>query len=267
MPYVSVNGTSLHYLVDDYTDPWTQPETVLLHHAAGGSARHWYAWVPHLARRYRVIRLDCRGHGESAVPPANYRWDIKVLAGDVYALLRALEAPRAHIVGASAGGIIGLQFAHDYPEQTASLSLVAATPRLSQTRVDFGVWVDAIRTRGVRAWALTDIEKRFNVDRVPGGLIDWFADEVAKTPQSVVSTFVPYMASIDLRGLLPHIVAPTLVLAAGADDITPMEVQEEMRDRMPNARLVVLEGMAHNVAVQEPDRCAAELLRFLEGLR
>lgn len=267
MPTVAVNGTTLHYLVDDFTDPWTQPEVVLLHHAAGGSARHWTGWVPHLARRYRVVRMDCRGHGESAVPPADYPWDIRVLAQDVSELLKALDIPRAHFVGASAGGIIGLQFAHDYPEQTASLSLVAATPRLGQTRVDFSRWVSAIRERGVRAWAMTDIEKRFNLERAPAGLVDWFAEEMAKTPQSVVATFVPYMSTTDLGDLLPHIAAPTLVLAAGADDITPMEAQEEMRDRMPNARLVVLEGMAHNIPVQEPDRCAGEVLRFLEELK
>lgn len=266
MPRITAAGAEFHYLVDDFTDPWTQPEVVLLHHAAGGSSRHWWGWVPHLARRYRVLRLDCRGHGESPAPPADYQWDIRRLAQDVHDALAALGVRRVHYAGASAGGIVGLQFAHDFPEQVASLTLVAATPRLGQTRVDFGKWVEAIRQRGVRAWAMTDLEKRFNLDRAPRGLLDWFVDEVAKTPQSVVSTFVPYMSTTDLGDLLPSISAPTLILAAGTDDITPMEVQYEMRDRMPNARLVALEGMAHNVAVQEPDLCAQEMLRFLEAL-
>src|SRR5690348_2062102 len=56
------DGVRLAYRIDDFTDPWTTAPIVLLLHAAMGSSKRWYAAVPSLARYYRVVRLDLRGH-------------------------------------------------------------------------------------------------------------------------------------------------------------------------------------------------------------
>src|SRR5688572_32166853 len=66
--FVASDGLTLRYVIDDYTDPWREPETLVLLHAAIGSSRRFYAWVPHLARDYPVVLLDVRGHGESGAP-------------------------------------------------------------------------------------------------------------------------------------------------------------------------------------------------------
>src|SRR5439155_18511829 len=60
----------LAYVIDDFTDPWRRPDTLVLLHAAMGSSRRLYAWVPRLARDFRVVRLDLRGHAPSEVPAA-----------------------------------------------------------------------------------------------------------------------------------------------------------------------------------------------------
>ena len=57
----SHDGFEIAYYVDDFTDPWTTPDTMLLLHAAMGSSRRWFRWVPRLARRFRVVRMDLRG--------------------------------------------------------------------------------------------------------------------------------------------------------------------------------------------------------------
>ena len=62
-------GVELFFAVDDYTDPWTTPETILLCHGNNESHRAWYGWVPHLARHYRVVRPDMRGFGDSTPMP------------------------------------------------------------------------------------------------------------------------------------------------------------------------------------------------------
>ena len=62
------DGAELFYTVDDFTDPWTQPETVVLHHGMAKNHKLWYAWVPILAQHYRVVRFDMRGMGQSSVP-------------------------------------------------------------------------------------------------------------------------------------------------------------------------------------------------------
>ena len=56
---------TMHYEIDDFTDPWHDKETILLLHGNAESSAAWYGWVPHLARRYRVVRPDMRGFGAS----------------------------------------------------------------------------------------------------------------------------------------------------------------------------------------------------------
>src|SRR5262249_51841645 len=69
----------MHYLVDDFTDPWTEPETILLLHGNAESSLSWYGWVPLLARRFRVVRPDMRGYGASTPMPRDFKWSLDVI--------------------------------------------------------------------------------------------------------------------------------------------------------------------------------------------
>src|SRR5580692_9500630 len=100
--FITSDGLDLAYYVDDFTNPWGNAPTVLLLHAAMGSARRYFGWVPHLARRYRVVRLDLRGHGSSEVPPADAALTLDRLVLDVAELLDHLGLASAHVVGNSA---------------------------------------------------------------------------------------------------------------------------------------------------------------------
>ena len=65
----------MHYRIDDFTDPWTEPETIVLLHGLSESRVVWYAWIPLLARRYRVVRADLRGFGGATPMPRDLaRW-------------------------------------------------------------------------------------------------------------------------------------------------------------------------------------------------
>src|SRR5437763_6607323 len=92
------DGLALAYDIDDFTDPWRQAPTLLLLHAAMGSARRYFAWVPHLARDWRVVRLDLRGHGNSQVPPPERPLLLDRLVADVAELLDHLEIDSVHVV-------------------------------------------------------------------------------------------------------------------------------------------------------------------------
>ena len=58
--FTASDGLKLSYRIDDYTDPWRQADTVVLVHAAMGSSNRFYAWVPHLARDFRVVPRSAR---------------------------------------------------------------------------------------------------------------------------------------------------------------------------------------------------------------
>ena len=88
----------LHYLVDDYTDPWRTPGTMLLLHGNAESSAAWYKWVPQLAHRYRVVRPDMRGFGASTPMPHDFSWTLDLIIDDFCRLMDALGVERFHLV-------------------------------------------------------------------------------------------------------------------------------------------------------------------------
>ena len=112
MPKLQLSpGVEMFYCVDDYTDPWTKPETILLCHGNNESHQAWYGWVPVLARRYRVVRPDMRGYGRSTPMPRDYRWTLDTIISDYVKLMDHLGIARFHLVGAKIGGTIARAFA------------------------------------------------------------------------------------------------------------------------------------------------------------
>ena len=84
------DGAELFYTIDDFTDPWTQQETVVLHHGMAKNHKLWYAWIPILAQHYRVVRFDMRGMGQSSVPEPGYPWSLENFAKDLLGFLDQL---------------------------------------------------------------------------------------------------------------------------------------------------------------------------------
>ena len=263
MPYLQINGTQFHYHWDDYTEPWKSKSVVLLHHSAAGNLHRWRSWVPTLARHHRVLRFDMRGHAGTQ-PPPDGPYSLPGLATDIAAVLDRLEIGQVHLVGASAGGIVSLRFAHDFPQRLQSLSLVASTPKPARMGpgIEAGVWKRTLEEQGTKAWLLSDAQKRFGTHSEPG-LIEWYATEGGKTQADVVLALQGCLLHEDLTPLLPQITTPTLILASAQDQITPPEVQHLMAEQMPKARLRMFEDVGHNMKVEIPDLLAASVRDFI----
>jgi pimeloyl-ACP methyl ester carboxylesterase len=264
MPYLQAGEGRFHYHIDNYADPWLAPGDVLLHHAAAGNLHRWRAWVPNLARHHRVLRFDMRGHGGTPAPSGN-RFSLEQLNNDIAAVMDGLEIEKVHLVGASAGGIVSLRFAHDYPDRLHSLTLVASTPKLAQTgaSVDAGLWRKTLEESGTKAWLLSDSQKRFGPGADPR-VVEWYAAEGDKTPAEVVLALQRCLLGEDLTSLLPGIRVPTLILASSQDEITPMEIQKLMGEQIPDATLEVFDGVGHNMKVEIPETLAARTRDFIE---
>lgn len=257
--FTTSDGLSLAYYIDDFTDPWRAAPTMLLLHAAMGSARRYFAWVPHLARHYRVVRLDLRGHGNSQVPPPEEELMLDRLVRDVAELLDHLGLESAHIVGNSAGGYLGQQLAMNHPERVRSLALFGSTPGLKNSQAPS--WIPQIQAKGLRGFLAETIRDRLPVDADPG-LVEWFLDEAGRNDPSYIAKFVLLMASYDWSGEVTRIRVPTLVVIPGGETVGSIGNYEPFR-RLPDVEMRVYDGLPHNICDSVPDRCAEDVRDFL----
>ena len=257
--FTTSDGLSLAYDIDDFTDPWQEAPTLLLLHAAMGSARRYFAWVPHLARHWRVVRLDLRGHGRSAVPPADRPLALDRLVADVAELLDHIGVERAHIVGNSAGGYLGQQLAMTRPDRVKSLALFGSTPGLKNSQAPS--WIPQIEAKGLRGFLAETIRDRLAADADPG-LVEWFLDEAATNDPAYIGKFVLMMASYDWSGEVERIRCPTLVVIPGAETVGSVANYEPFR-RLADVEFRVYDGLPHNICDAVPDRCAADVRDFL----
>ncbi len=261
--FAASDGVRLAYTVDDWTDPWRTPETLVLLHAAMGSSRRLYAWVPHLSRHVRLVRPDLRGHGRSQVPALDTPLTLDRLVRDVIELLDHLGLDRVHLAGSSAGAIISMKTAIDHPDRIRTLGIFASTPGLRPSNVNADRWVAQIRDKGVREFLGDTIGDRFDLRQVEPGFVEWFLDESARTSGEWLARFVPLMGGVDLSDEIGRIRCPTLAVVPDHDPISSMAQYEVLRERILDIEFTVYRGLPHNITDAVPDRCAEELRQFL----
>jgi pyruvate dehydrogenase E2 component (dihydrolipoamide acetyltransferase) len=238
-----------------------QGEPLLLIPGFGTDVSSFAPLTPRLSSRYALLAMNPRGVGASDGPAG----DVPTLAADAAAVIAAAGGP-AHVVGASLGAAAALELVLTRPEQVKSLTLVTpfvtATPRLLAT---------------VSAWCRVAAEaSAATLARVLAPLLfsdALLADEalrertlrgLAAACARISSGALERMAS----GLaawsgtrekdLARVTAPTLVLAAGADLLTPGG--EAVARAIPAARCIVVPGAGHALAIEAPQAVADALL-------
>jgi pimeloyl-ACP methyl ester carboxylesterase len=183
MPVARLPGNlEMYYEDDDYTDPWRTPETVVLHHGNAKNSQLWYAWVPLLARQYRVIRLDARGFGKSTVPPKGYDWSLSGFGTDLSNLLDHLGIDQVHLIGETIGGTIALQFAYEHPERlhtvtacTSPYKFVGASTYLENR--------DLVLKEGVERWVRQTADRRLEPGHSDPAHHEWYAQQMINTSE------------------------------------------------------------------------------------
>lgn len=259
--FIASDGLRIRYTIDDFTDPWKPRETLFLLHAAMGSSRRLYRWVPILARHFRVVRPDMRGHGETEVPGPD-QLTVSRLAKDVDELAQHLSCESIHLAGSSAGAIVAMQTALEYPQRVRTLANFASTPGLKNSLIDPDKWIATIRSKGLRAFMEETIHARFPGNSDPE-FLRWFIDESARTDEALLCRFVPMMKNVDQTDRLHEIGCPMLTVVPDHDPLGTLAQYEVIRDRVPNCEFIVYSGLPHNITDAVPERCAEELKRFL----
>lgn len=227
----------------------------------GSTVEMWRPQVGPLTERFRVVRIDHRGHGGSPVPPGPYR--VADLAGDVLATLDALGLDRVAWCGLSMGGCVGMYLASEAPERISRLTLCCT----SSYWPDASVWADrisAVEAGGTAAVAEAVVARWFT-PAFAAAHPDVVADavrQVAETSDEGYAACCAALRDFDHRGRLGAITARTLVVAGSADPSTPLEGHARtIVDGIPGARLEVLDA-AHLATIEQADQATALIAEY-----
>ncbi len=268
MPAVSLSpGVDLFYRVDDFTNPWSSTEAVIFVHGLAESGEAWRAWVPHIARHYRVFRPDLRGYGQSTAMPAEFDWSIDVPVSDLAEFARRMKLARFHLVSAKFGGTVAMRFAAVHPEMVQSLSVVSSPVSLRQSLGNrIPGWIEQVRSEGVRSWAGSTMKGRLGSE-LPAEALDWWTDMMSATAPSTMHGVLRTLADVDITDDLHRIECPTLVITTTGSGLGSVESVGAWQRQIPRSELVVVNSDSYHIAAADPDGCAQTVLRFLQQHR
>jgi len=265
MALATVAGIGIHHEMADFTDPWCRSETVLLHHGFGRNLNFWREWVPLLARDYRVLRMDARGCGKSQVPPRGAPYTLDMMVRDAVGLLDQLGIERVHWGAEASGGHVGLALALSHPHRVASLTLCNTPFQLPQSANDNFSEAE-VEQFGLGHWARKTLPNRMDMDRVSPAWQEWSIAEHDRTPRHVAIAQHAMIAQGNLLPRLHEVRVPVLVMAGSNSKIAPKQQMIQMRDALPQAKLVLFDGYSQGIAFSAPERCVNEMKRFLSEL-
>ncbi len=255
----------LHHLVEG---PPTAP-AVVLSPALGTTLAMWDAQAETLAERYRVVRYDRRGHGQS--PLATGPATIDELGGDLVELLDGLGLERVSFCGISLGGLVGMWLAVNAPERVDRLVVACGTAAFAPRQN----WVDraaTVRAESVAAIADAALARWFRpaFHAEHPEVVARFRAMLVSTPAEGYAACCDALAAADLWPRVSEIAAPTLVLTGAEDPVVPAETGDRLAAAIPQARHVVIQAAAHIANVEQArtfTAALAEHLGFEEGER
>jgi pimeloyl-ACP methyl ester carboxylesterase len=277
--YITSDELSFHYV--DYQG---QGRDVLLLHGLASNARFWQLTAPYLAKKFRVLALDQRGHGTTAKPDSGY--DFATVAADVASVIDRLELHKPILVGHSWGGNVGIQVAATYPELLSGLVCIdggtiepsagehstwedtkraLTPPDFASMRLDWEAFLDRARTRGRgEMWGdHMELFFRSNFEIQTDGTV------LPRLRRDLHLQIVRALWEQRVSSLYPRIRCPVLILPARSDGEPSStagntSTKEAQMNRalatLPNARLIWMEDSIHDVPVQRPSEVAGVIM-------
>jgi 3-oxoadipate enol-lactonase len=237
---------------------------VVLVHGVGGDSSNWDGVASRLVAKFRIVKVDLRGHGRSA--PIRAPCTVEDLACDVTDVLDALGVHACRLVGFSLGGQVAQSIALQAPDRVEKLVLISAVAgRTESERAGAASRVKLLRDKGTAAIAESNRERWFTDEfrrRHPDKVEARVQQVLRSDPESYLHAFTVF-ATADLGARLDAIRAPTLIITGESDVAATPRMAQLMHDRITNSELRVLPALRHSLLVERPDLIADLLLDFL----
>jgi 3-oxoadipate enol-lactonase len=263
MATAEIRGIEYHYEVAGEGEP------VLFAHCLTWNHHDYDYQVSYLKDSYKLILPDQRGHGETGFVAEPY--SLEDMAEDLYQLVQMLGVGPVHYVGHSMGAMMGPLFALNHPDALRSMTLIggSAVAESEEKLVGYRQLVGAVKA-GYH-------------EQVVERLIGLFFSEASrKHRKEAMAKFKSDFLKLDGDGLhwtaeavftrsnivdrLGEIETPTLLIVGEKDIVTPRERSEELRQGIPNARMLILPEVGHFATVEAPATVSGALRDFWETI-
>lgn len=255
-------------VVINYSDVGSGQPIIFLH----GWLMSSMVWTAQqrLMEKFRIIAPDLRGHGESGGTVFSYDGCV----ADLVTLMDALGLEQAIVVGWSMGAQIALHSWSQLQSRLVGLVLVGGTPMFCrQEGYGYGVPLAEARGMAVR------LKRNFNLaagefyqgmftpaERIGHDVNDMSKSIVGRLPEPALAlSALNELIRSDLRGVLPGISIPVLLLHGGADHICLPEAALYMHDKLPHSRLEIFPAVGHAPFLTSPSEFNALLTDFARG--
>lgn len=258
-------STGIHMAYLEAGVPEGKP--LLLIHGFTDSSRIWRPVISLLQHEFHIYAVDLRGFGRSG-KPAQYVYSMSQHAEDILAFMDAVGLRSAFLLAHSMGSMIAQTVAFSAPERVDGLALASTMTHMHETPEDLRKIEEYTQMDPA---SMSDQELQETFLPFPENCADpdfpagYFATLRLLNGNSLAAAWRG-MSLTDNRNFLQFIQAPVLVFWGSRDDIFTEEYQEEVRQYLPHAQYVALEGVAHEIPNEVPEILAERVRAFFASI-
>jgi len=265
MPITNVEGVDINYEDEGKGDP------LLFIHGFSGNLQSWDEQIPALTDKYRVLRYDCRGHGDSESPDDPSEYSQEILVNEALGLLDTLGLEKVNVCGLSMGGNVGLNMAIRHPDRV-NAAIIASTGAGSDANdgfiEGFKILADILDKGDLESFtaALMASPLSANFLKLRPELIELTKERAMNSnPKGLANTIrgvqMKRNSIFALEDQMKNLSVPVLVLV-GEFDLPCLEPAKFMKKHIPHSRLVVMPETGHIVNLERPEDFNQEITDF-----
>lgn len=257
----TVNGIDINYELSGAADG----PVVVLHHPLATNLTSWDELTVALEEKYRVLRLDARGHGKSDAPAGPYAFE--TLAKDVVEVMTACGVEKASFLGLSMGGMVGQYLGLLHPERFHCLLLVSTSSRIPDEAQP--IWdqrISAAKTGGMASQVDGAMQRWLSPRALSenAALVERLRKMIMTTPIDGYLGWCHAIRGLNVTDRLGAIRLPTRVIVGEIDPATPVAASEAIHAAIPGSDLVIVPGVSHMLHNEEPELFHSHVLPFLD---
>ncbi len=255
---VKANGIDINYEIEG-EGPW-----LTMSHSLACNLHMWDPQMPVLTKKFKVLRFDTRGHGQSSAPAGEYT--LEQLADDLKGLLDALKIKQTHYAGLSMGGMIAQAFALKYPGVFQSMVLADTTSRRPPNAGQmWGERIQNAQTKGMGALVQGTLERWFTEPyrNSRKDVMEKIGNDIRNTPVNGFVGCCHAISKVDYLDRLKEIKVPALIIVGEQDHGTPPEAARVIQQNLPRSELKIIPSAAHISNVEQAQVFNDSMLGFL----